>query len=65
MSIRKKVLKSMREKGLSQKDVSHHIRVPLPTFMKWLDGKTHLPYNKIWMLWEILKLSQEDLINMM
>lgn len=65
MSIRKKVLKRMGERGLQKKDVASHLRIAVPTFSSWLNGKTHLPYSTIWLLWELLDLRQEDLLDVM
>lgn len=65
MSIRRKVLKRMGENGLQKKQVASHLRISVPLFSSWLNGKSHLPYSTIWILWELLNLSQEDLIDLM
>jgi len=65
MSTHNKVLKRMAVLGLSKEDVSKHIRVPVKTFSLWLKGRGNLSYDRIWFLWDFLKLDKEDFVNLM
>lgn len=61
LSIRKKVLLKIKERGTYRKHVAKAIKTSDGTLKRWLEGNKEMPYSTLWRLFEHLEMDKEDL----
>lgn len=62
MSSKKKVIKSMKDMGITVNQLSRYINLTTDKINDWIKGKIKLPYTHVWKIADFLNLDVDDIV---